>query len=130
MLPKDFIGIWTGLIVHERGAAKVNVHFEGVLKDGSLHGSYSFPDSNPPEKGGKFTAELFGPWLFIKLKVDPRIQFLVHIVGEHSPEMMYGAIPRANGKTAHATVTVFPSKVLPKDWPITGIWQVFFLEGL
>jgi hypothetical protein len=126
----DLIGDWTGLIVHKKAATKVKVDIKGIQEDGSLYGSYSFPKSDPPEDGGDFTGELFDPWLFIKLKDNKKVRFHVHITGEKRPEMMYGAIPSANGKTPHATITLFPAKEQPSDWPFFGLWQDFFLEGL
>ena len=134
MLPRhdDLIGAWTGLIVHKQGAPTIKVDLKGIQEDGSLYGSYSFPKRDPPEKGGDFTGDLYGPWLFIKLKDNGKIRFHVHIIGENGPEMMHGEIPRPNGKTPHATITVFPSKEEPisKEEPSFGLWQVFLLEGL
>jgi hypothetical protein len=132
MLPHrdDLIGNWTGLIVHKKGATKVLVDVRGIQDDGALYGSYSFPKSNPPEPGGDFIGELFDPWLFVKLTDNEKVRFQIHILGENRPEMMHGAIPRANGKSPHATITLFPSKEQPSDWPIFGLWQDFFLKGL
>lgn len=132
MLPHhdSLMGVWTGLIVHKRGATTVKVDIKGIQEDGSLYGSYSFPQSEPPEEGGDFIGDLFGPWMSIKIKDDPKVRFLVHITGEDGPEMMHGAIPRANGKSPHATITVYPSKEEPGPSTFLGLWQVFFREGL
>ena len=133
MLPRhddDLIGYWTGLIVHSKGAVEVRVDIKGIQEDGSLYGSYSFPGSKPPEPGGDFAGERFGPLLFIKLKDKGKLRFHLHITGETGPEMMYGAIPRANGKSPHSTITVFPSKEAVDDWQIFGLWQDFFLKDL
>ena len=96
--------------------------------DGSLYGSYSFPKSES-EKGGGFTAERYGPLLFIKLE-DHGMRVFLYITGTNRPEMMYGAIPRASGKTPHATITVFRVKKEEPSEPILGLWQDFTGKGL
>ena len=131
---KDLIGYWTGLIVHPHGSAVVQVHIDSIQDDGALHGKYLFP-KDASEMGGEFTAELYGPWLFVKLSPGDshgKLHFHLHILGEERPEMMYGAIPRAHHMVPHATITVFREYVLPgsDQETILGAWQVFFLEGL
>jgi hypothetical protein len=132
MLPHhdDLIGDWTGLIVHQQGAARIEVCIKEIQEDGTLYGSYSIPKSHPPEPGGEFIGELFEPWLFIKLKDNPKVRFQVQILGENCPELIYGAIPRANGKSPHATITMFRSGQQPIESPILGLWQIFLREGL
>jgi hypothetical protein len=129
-LPDDLIGDWTGLIVHGQGPAPVKVEIKGIQEDGFLYGSYSFPDSKPPEQGGEFTGELYGPWLFIRLEDHGKLRFHLHIIGKNVPEMMYGAISRVGGKTPHATITVFPSKEELTDQSIFSLWQIFKVKGL
>jgi hypothetical protein len=130
--PKDLIGFWSGLIVHPKGATQVYIHVDKVQADGLLHGTYSFPYSNPKEPGGELTGELFGPFLFIRLSdgdIHGKIRFHINIIGDNSPEMMYGTIPRKDNKTSHSTVTVFPARKAPNQITILGAWQKFFVKG-
>ena len=129
MIPQndDLVGDWTGLIVHKYGSTPVKIELKVIPEDGSLYGSYSYPNSDPHEEGGDFTAELYGTWLFIKETSNSKVHFHVHIIGKDAPEMMYGAIPSANGKTPHATLTVFPFREEPNNKsPFFGVWQDFF----
>jgi hypothetical protein len=126
--PNDLIGYWTGLIVHHAGYVGVQVELT-IQADGSLHGKYSFP-GHPNEPGGEFTAELYGPWLFVRLTYGDshgKLHFHLHILGENGPQMMYGAIPPKKHGVPHATVTVFRGR---SPVTIIGAWQEFFSEGL
>jgi hypothetical protein len=127
--PKDLIGTWAGLIVHHRGSVSVEVQIDKIQADGSLYGMYLFPD-DPGEPAGEFTAELFGPWLYVTLDYGDSyegLHFHLQILGKELPRVMYGAIPGIEKRVPNATVTVFKGKP-PK--PIKGAWQVFFTESL
>jgi hypothetical protein len=127
--PNDLIGPWTGFIVHHAGSMGVQVKIDKIQADGSLHGTYSFPAA-PTEPGGEFTAELYGPELFVRLTYGVshgKLHFHLHLLGENGPQMMYGAIPPKEHGVPHATVTVFPGQ---SPVTITGAWQIFSTEGL
>ena len=131
---KTFTGIWSGLITDRLGSSRITVEIKAAA-DGSLYGTYFFPQSKPAQKGGDFTAELYGQLLFIRSTTDgSRLDFHMNVIGEKRAEMMmFGAIPRPKGDTPHSTVTLFQLKKgeeAPVVWPVIRIWQAFFPKGL
>jgi hypothetical protein len=125
---------WSGVIVHPKCITPIEVGLKKAAAGNSFRGTYTFPQTKPPEKG-VFTAELYGQLLFIKLTMDgEKIHFHMNVIGQDIAEMMlYGAIPRSKGGTPHATLTLFPSKKtadVPDSWPIVRVWQTLYLKGL
>ena len=82
--------------------------------------------------GGEFTADLYGPWLFVRLsdEIHGKIHFHLHIMGEKSPSMMFGGLNSAKHRVPHATITVFRDSVFRAVVPAFGAWQDFLKEGL
>jgi hypothetical protein len=125
--PGDLLGSWHGLIVHYRGQQSVEVVINPY--EDSLRGTYSFDDSGEP--GGEFSAELYGPWLSVRLSESDShgpLHFHLHILSRKGPTMMYGAIPPRPGAPSRipfATVTVFQGK---GPFRIISAWESFFTE--